>query len=479
MTPGIATAVFALGILGLFALNRDRDARTSPALWIPVVWLLIVGSRPVSQWLGDWGLGSYVTVTPEQYLDGSPVDRNVFLVLSVAGLIVLVGRRRQVGALLRANAPILLFFFYCALSTLWSDFPDVTFKRWFKAVGDLMMVLIVLSDHDPLAALKRLLARVGFVLLPLSILYIKYYPDLGREYIQALGPWTPSYCGVTMSKNLLGMITLVLGLGCEWCFLQAYRHRKEIRGKGPLIAQGALLAMVIWLFWMANSATSLSCFVMAGSFLAITNLHKRGRKPAFVHFFVAAVVSLTLFALFADSGGSLLGTVGRDATLTGRTEIWNLVLSMSGNPWFGTGFESFWLGERMHKTWNLYRFHLNEAHNGYIEVYLTLGWIGIALLAALLVTGYRNLLAGFRRDVETGSLKFAYFIAAVIYNFTETGFRMLDPVWIFFFVAIIAVPKGPDPEHPPQIGIDHADNISEGVPEYEHILRAGFREVDI
>ena len=45
----IATLAFFAGILGLFVLNRDRTVTTSKALWIPVVWLWIAGSRPVSK----------------------------------------------------------------------------------------------------------------------------------------------------------------------------------------------------------------------------------------------------------------------------------------------------------------------------------------------------------------------------------------------------------------------------------------------
>ena len=81
----------------------------------------------------------------------------------------------------RQNTPILLFFAYCAVSTLWSDYTDVSFKRWIKAVGDLVMALIVLTDANPFAALKRLMAQVGFVLIPASILLIKYYPGLGTH----------------------------------------------------------------------------------------------------------------------------------------------------------------------------------------------------------------------------------------------------------------------------------------------------------
>ncbi|HSL03445.1 MAG TPA: hypothetical protein VK901_07905, partial [Nitrospiraceae bacterium] len=57
MPPIVATFCFFLLILGLFALDYDRRERTSPMLWIPVTWLLIIASRPVSSWLD--GLGIY------------------------------------------------------------------------------------------------------------------------------------------------------------------------------------------------------------------------------------------------------------------------------------------------------------------------------------------------------------------------------------------------------------------------------------
>ena len=82
------------------------------------------------------------------------------------------------------NAPILLFFSYCAVSILWSDYPDVALRRWIKALGDLVMVMIILTDPEPLAALKRFLARTGFLLVPVSVLLIKYYPDFFGTQIQ-------------------------------------------------------------------------------------------------------------------------------------------------------------------------------------------------------------------------------------------------------------------------------------------------------
>jgi exopolysaccharide production protein ExoQ len=473
MPPPIAALVFVVGIVGLFVLDRDRDAHTSGALWLPVIWLMLNGSMGVSQWLGEFGFGSATPFTPEQYLEGSPLDRNVYMALTALAVLVLIHRRRQVGSLLRANGPILLFFFYCALSTLWSDYTDVAFKRWIKAVGDLSMVLVALTDPSSLAAIKRWLSRVGFVLLPLSVLFIKYYPNLGRGYSPIGGV---DNHGVASTKNLLGMTTLVLGLGSEWVFLQAFQNRKNSRERGTLIAHGVILAMAAWLFWMANSATSLACFLLAGTFVAVVHLTKIGHKPRTVHLLVAAMLSISLIALFFDSGGNLVGTLGRDATLTGRTDIWKLVLGMRGNPLFGVGFESFWLGKRLQKTWNLYRFHLNEAHNGYIEIYLNLGWIGITLLAVLVVTGYRNLLSAFRRHPDTTSLKLGYFIVAIIYNLTESAFRVQNPIWIFFFFAITAVPLGHTLEDPPRIGIRPDDDLAKATLQSDRALVAEFRK---
>src|ERR1700720_2812993 len=139
MISTIATFIYALGVLGLFVLDRDLTVRTSKALWIPVIWVLIAGSRPVSAWLG---FGPTVTMqNADQYLDGSPLDRYVFSALLLAGLIILFGRRVQLRRLLQRNPAIILFFTYCAISVLWSDYSAVSFKRWVKAVSDLVMVL--------------------------------------------------------------------------------------------------------------------------------------------------------------------------------------------------------------------------------------------------------------------------------------------------------------------------------------------------
>lgn len=456
MPPHVATVVYVLLILVLFWLDRDPKDHTSGALWIPSIWLLLIGSRPISAWLQ----GGQISVSADQMMEGSPLDASIFAALLVAGIIVLVGRKRRLLIALRANRAILLYFTYCALSILWSDYPFVAFKRWIKALGDVAMVLVILTDRDQLGAIKRVLARGGIVLFPLSILLIKYYPDIGRSYDPWLG--TQYFSGITMQKNMLGMVCLAFGLGAWWRFLEDWRSPKGKDRTMRLTAQGAVLAMGIWLLNMSNSLTSLTCLAMAGSLIAVTRMATLRRNPAMVNLLVTTAVVIPFTVLFLGVGGGALQSMGRDPTLTGRTVIWHQVIQIASNPLCGAGFESFWLGDRLQKLWSIgtIPYGINEAHNGYIEVYLNLGWIGVALLAVLIVTGYRKAMAAFRRDPDSGSLRLAFFVAALIQGFTEAAFRSLSLSWFSFLLATTAAPGELLPQGSPAREIEPAADFA-------------------
>lgn len=435
----VATGVFICVMLGFFALDREPKARTSLALWIPVVWFWIACSRNVSEWLGSGG-GSISSSldSGNRYLDGNPLDRNVMTVLLSLGLFVLWTRRRVVGATLRANLPILLFFLYCAISSLWSEHPDVSIKRWVKAVADLVMVLVVLTEQDRFTAIKRLLARVGFVMIPLSILLIRYYSDLGRAY----NPWDGglSWTGVTTTKNQLGMICLVLGLPSAWRVIEELRRASRERRKGTIFVHSCIILLAFWLIHTADSMTPFACFLLAGFVIVMASSRVVTRRPVLVHLVVGAVLSVAFSALFLHIGSGLLANLGRDSTLTGRTDIWDMVIAMTPNPLLGAGYESFWVGERLRKIWAVYWNHPNQAHNGYLEIYLNLGWLGITLLAVAIISGYRHIIVAVRRKSPAAILCLGYFVASLAYNFTESAFKMTHPVWLIFLLATTAIP---------------------------------------
>ena len=432
MPPTIASILFAIGIRGLFYLDRDEKTRTSKALWIPAAWLFLISSRPVSVWLGMAPNLSAVDAT-QAYVEGSPIDRNIFIFLLLAALAVLIARSGRVGPLLRKNAPILLYFLFCAVSIAWSDFSLVALKRWAKAIGDLGMVLIILTESDPLGALKRLLTWLGFLLVPSSILLFKYYPYLGRRLTMS---WTLEPIGVCMQKNELGLDCMMYGVFFLWMIVSIYREREDHRRR-RLLAHGSIIAMIIWLLSQCNSTTSITGLVSAGGLMWFAS--RPSRKPAIVHLLVIAVLGTAVTALFLDPGGGMVEALGKDPTLTGRRQVWSLVLDLHTNPWIGTGFESFWLGPRLEKMRAaLPNFPINEAHNGYLEVYLNLGWAGICFIALLLVTGYKRILSATRRNSERASLFLGFFLCTLFYSFTEAAFRSMNVAWVFLLLVIVS-----------------------------------------
>ena len=80
---------------------------------------------------------------------------------------------------------------------------------------------------------------------------------------------------------------------------------------------------------------------------------------------------------------------------------------------------------------------INEAHNGWVEVYLNLGWVGLCFIALLVVTGYTRIMSHIRRDPENACLFLGFLICALFYSFSEAGFRFGTISWFFLLLVII------------------------------------------
>jgi exopolysaccharide production protein ExoQ len=460
MQPAIASLICGIGIAGLFFLDRGEKTRVSLALLIPAVWMFLNTTHPLSFWLGMSNLGSYTT---EAYVEGNPFDRNVALVLQFAALIVLWRKGAKVGAILRKNRLILVYFSFCLISVLWSDFPFVTFKRWIKALGDVQMVLVILAELDPFAALTRIMTRMGFFLFPLSILFIRFYPDLGRRPTNS---WTQEPVGVTQQKNELGIMCMIYGIFFLWMLLSVYREGKRPGRWRRMLAYGTIIATSAYLLNLCNSTTSIVGFASSAGVLWLAS--RRPARPTLVNFAVLAVLGLSVIALFFDPGGNLVQSLGKDPGLTGRRDIWKLVLSLHTNPVIGTGFETFWLGSRLdfmlHALVNL---PINEAHNGWVEVYLNLGWAGICFIALLIVTGYKRIISHIRQNPEQGCLFLGFLICALFYSFSEAGFRFGTVSWFFLLLIIISPPQAVSLANSRRRGqLRSANMASEGKPTY-------------
>jgi exopolysaccharide production protein ExoQ len=437
VAPSLASLICACGIAGLFYLDRDKAIRTSRALWISVVYLWIVGSRSVSAWLG---------MTPPAgtnvQLDGSPLDAAIFALLLAAAIAVLIRRGNRVRAIIAVNWPVLVYFLYCLISVAWSYHPEVASKRWIKAICDPAMCLVIVTDPQPVAALKRTISRVGFLLLPASVLLIKYYGNLGRGYTP---DGLPMNTGVTTFKNLLGVTVLVVSLCTLWHVITLLRSKNTPHRGQRLLAQGTLLAFGIALFGMANSSTSTACFLLGSSLILATQLRAVRSQPARLHLLCLTIFLTGACLLLFGGGSDVAHALGRKSNFSGRTDIWAALMPAASNPIVGAGFENYWISPDVLKFQHTLRdegwWHpedLNEAHDGYLEVYLNLGIVGVGLIVWILISGYKSAVSAFRRSPSLTGLLLAYIVPMAFYNITEAGFRMLDLVWTFLLLAIIS-----------------------------------------
>ncbi len=417
MPPSIALLLCLVLLLALLCFDPAKVQGTSLALWVPLIWMFFHESRLPSQWLS----GQLGAATVQAVEDGNPLDRGIFFGLIVILFLILIFRSFRWGDFVTRNFALVAFLSFALLSVLWSDFSFVAFKRWFRDLGNYAAILVVLSDPRPSEAIRTVFRRLYYLLIPLSVLLLRYYPLLSRFY----DPWTgiPENSGVGTSKNMLGSLCMVSGIFFFWDTVTRFSERKEWRTKRILLVNGAFIAMILWLLQMSASATSHVCLAI-GCLVVVAVSSKWGRRhPLFLKVLIPGSFVIYLILAFGFGlNAAITSQLGRDPTLTGRTNVWNAALSVHTNPLFGTGYESFWLGPRVEKMVSLSNISV-EAHNGYLEIYLNLGALGLLFLGWLLVSSYRRLCKSLTRYSSLTSLMWALSSIVLFYNMTESAFN--------------------------------------------------------
>lgn len=433
MPASLATALTLMLILGLFVWDARHNEEQSSALWVPTIWVLIVASRFPSQWLQ-----LYDPVISGNVEDGSPVDAVFFGFLVVLGYLVLRRRHAFQRELWVQNSWLVALILYGLLSIAWSEFPFVAFKRWVKALGHPLMAMIVLTDRYPVDSLRVLMKRAAIILLPLSVLFVKYLPEYGR----AFDPWSGEgvYRGVALTKNDLGYVCMVFGLFFLWNFLASGKSPNANGRRHERFFSFLVLVTVAYLLLLADSATSIATLVIGAATLVGLGTGLVSRKYLGIYVFVFGVVVFSS-QVTLDLYSKVLGILGRDPTLTDRSEIWADVIALQTRPLFGMGFESFWLGSRLDWMSEKWWWQPNQAHNGYIEIYLNLGFLGLSLFLGLVVTAFRRISTELKSDFdfEFARLRLSLLLAILAHNYTEATFKGVHLLWTIFNIVVVRV----------------------------------------
>lgn len=308
---------------------------------------------------------------PDQTVDGPAWLRLLWLPVyaGVAGLLIL--RAPRLGRVWLGAGLTLALVAWAFASTRWSIAPELTERRSLALLFTSLFGLLLAARYG-WRGLIELFAATFLVLAVGSAVAALALPDFGVHPEIHPGAWR----GLWYEKNQLGAAMAKGALACL-CAAAVAPQRRAL-WIGGVVACAALVLM-------STSKTSLLGLLLALGGAAFIAAARRGGALAVTCLWGAVVVGGIALAVFLLTPEVVFAALGKDPTLTGRTGIWEALLRRAAvRPWEGYGYGAFWKPE-LGPAWYVRReveWPAPTAHNGWLDVLVQLGGVGLALCAA-------------------------------------------------------------------------------------------------
>jgi exopolysaccharide production protein ExoQ len=360
---------------------------------------------------------------------GSLVAQLIWATIYIGAVIGLVVAGRRSIDLMKRSPLALLVVALALVSTIWSEDAQLTLRRSIGLLGTVAFAYYVVARFD-LAAFLRVFAWTMAIAACLSAFVVVAMPDFGLMQDAYVGSWR----GIFNHKNGLG-IAMVLGM---LTLIIACPKRPVLAG---IVAAGAALLCGVEVAAtqsVTSYATAALCAV-AAILLLIARSTRIGRIIAIVLVVLASGTLLGALVSGPDVGNAL-EAIGRESSLTGRTDLWSSAIRAIGDrPFFGFGYDVFWETNGIFLQYNPGAVWAYGSHNGYLEALLDFGLVGGAIIAALIVIG---LLRASALAAATSSRAVAWpllaIIAFVVVNLSEGEIAKDDSfIWITFMIALL------------------------------------------
>jgi exopolysaccharide production protein ExoQ len=357
-----------------------------------------------------------------------PLIQFLFFLNFVISFFLLVLRWKSAIYVLSKDKFISILLCISILSVLWSVVPSVTIVRNIALIGTSLFGLYLASRYSLKEQLQLLSCSFGIVVV-LSLVFVVIFPKYGVMAGTHTGKWR----GIFTHKNVLGKVMI---LSSVVFLLTALNERKN----KLLLWSG--LGVSILLLLMSNSSSSMISFtVIALIFLSIKAL----RLPYILmipNVFLLTTIGLLANLWLVNNASALLSSIGKDATLTGRVDLWPAVLDkIWQKPWLGYGFSGFWGGDwdsECAYVWNVTGWTPPNAHNGLLDIWLDLGLLGLSLF----ILGFLfNLVKGLIWVRISKTADAFWPIMYVIYfwlsNQTESALLRQNEIYWLLYVTVV------------------------------------------
>jgi O-antigen ligase len=354
--------------------------------------------------------------------------------------LLLIRRKFGWARAIKENAWVIALVVFMLASIFWSDIPFISFKRWTKEFLAILMAFFVISEPFPRQAMESIFRRTIYILIPFSLFLIKYYPKFGVNYSWSGGKM---WIGVTLHKNRLGQLCLIAAFFLIWSLVRRWQGRNPSVMWYQTHLEIFILLLVLYLMrgpggvYSASAIAALAIGLLIYFGCSFAQKSKKIMGSRTVIIIVAAIILLGIVSVF--NKGSIVSkfapVLGRDETLTDRTQIWaSLVSVVMQRPILGRGI-GFWRP----RTRDLYQ--ISEGHSGYLDGLLELGFVGILLISMFFFSSARKAQNVLSHDFDWGILWICYLIMALLHNITESSISSLASFFttVVLFLSVFSV----------------------------------------
>jgi exopolysaccharide production protein ExoQ len=347
---------------------------------------------------------------------------NYFISCCLLGL-----RWKKASYALSKDWTIWLLMVIASISLLWSFTPALTRIRSIALVGTSIFGLYFASRYSIREQLK-LLGWSFAAIIVMSFAFAILIPKFG---IMTNGVHAGAWRGIYVHKNVLGKIMVIGTMVFSFLAFDA-----KLKHWFPWVGMALSFCLLIL---AKSSSSTINCVTLFALIPIYNTLRWR------YHLMVPAIIAIVtiggaLSLWFNSNAGSLLGAIGKDPTLTGRTDMWPYIIDMIWKqPWLGYGYSAFWndFDSPGGVVWYTVRWSPPNAHNGILDLFLELGLVGVMVFTIGFFTNVIRGIAWLRIDRSVESFwVLLYLTYLVLANVGESSLLSRNDIFWVLYVSL-------------------------------------------
>ncbi|RBO92155.1 O-antigen ligase family protein [Pseudochrobactrum asaccharolyticum] len=341
---------------------------------------------------------------------------------------------------LKMLSPLLILLLGWQFVTVFtSDYSAIAFRRYIFSITAIVtaMAWVILPENTQ--HFQKMIKYLSLFVLLFSYFGVIFMPEISihnmAEVLELVN--AGSWRGHFAHKNIAGPAMIVL------IIYNLYLLRKE----DFLIPAINIILATIFLIY-SNNKTSIGLVLIA---LLVAQLIRTVRilPLQLLAFFIPIVLmaALTVGTVLNPSLYDFVNSAISDPSFTGRTDIWKFAFEqLCAHPWIGFGFDTFWNMSNLVnggydiETWAARAGH---AHNGYINLALSSGAIGVILFAIWMLF---SPLLDYNRSQKNGNdpalatMYLRIWVFMMLYaNLESPFFAPRGQVWFSLLAAVLAL----------------------------------------